>query len=126
MQEEISKDRAMRVITEAMLAWSQAGNVNLLDVKPLMYTVLRNAPYMTSLEWQQRSARWNAKLSDERRLGRLEGMLMSAEMYLHRLTGLGMSRERCIELLADDIRMLERATQLDEDTKGSNKSEDEH
>lgn len=106
-ESEINAGRAIQVITDAMLAWSQAGNVALLDIKPLMDTVLRNAPHMTSLEWQQRALRWNAKLSPDRRLGRIEGQLMAAEMYLLRLTGLGMSRERVIDMLADDIRTLE-------------------
>lgn len=68
----------------------------------------RPQPYLSEMEWAKRSARWaNGELSDERALGRLEGQLMSTEMYLVRATGMGLSLGRIIEMLGSDASNLE-------------------
>ncbi len=103
---DISPDRARQVIADAMLDYAKAGKVSLMDIELLQRTVVSPArPWMGHKEWMQRSERWSAEeISDERMRGRIEGQLQAYEMYLLRLTGMGLSHERIIEMLGDDIK----------------------
>ncbi len=102
----ISPDRAREVIADAMLDYAKAGKVSLMDIELLQRTVVSPArPWMGQKEFMQRQERWGAEeISDERMRGRIEGQLQAFEMYLLRLTGMGLSHERIIEMLGNDIK----------------------
>lgn len=68
-----------------------------------MQLIRPSAAYLTEGEWLERQERWHDVITDQRKLGRIEGQQQAHEMYLLRATGLNLSYERIKQMLSADV-----------------------
>lgn len=103
---DMTRERALELVSRALSAYTQGGGAVELDEITTVINVIKRGvtSVMTQGEWLRRRERWRREqLSADRQRGRIEGQLMTVELYLLRLTEMGLSRERIIEMLNDDM-----------------------